>query len=117
MYMPVRNVPAGMGFFAPISAQLQESEFYPPPYDADSPVGLGDWTDSLTADSVIGGVPNWALLGAGAVALFAFAFGSDKRDELRRARAEYQLRKADITKRYRVAGRTRSKVARRLAAA
>lgn len=42
MYMPVTVSPAGMGYFRSMDAKLQEAEFYPPPYNTDSPIDLSD---------------------------------------------------------------------------
>jgi hypothetical protein len=43
MYLPVTYstaAPAGMSGYRRMDAALQESEFYPPPYDSDSPFDL-----------------------------------------------------------------------------
>lgn len=45
MYMPVNVSPAarsGLGTFRTMDSELQESEFYPPPYNTDSPIDLTD---------------------------------------------------------------------------
>jgi hypothetical protein len=122
MYMPVSYVPAasaGLGDFRRINAGLQESEFYPPPYDSLNPVadcasrGMGDWTDSLTADSVITGLPNWVLLGAGALAFVFFSSRSGKGSARKRARAKYESELDRIDKEFTVSGKAR-RAARRI---
>ena len=46
MYLPVTystpKATAGLGYFSQIDPQLEESEFYPPPYNTDAPVDLSD---------------------------------------------------------------------------
>lgn len=113
MYLPVKYVQPGLGDFQRFDAALQESEFYPPPYDTDSPFGMGDFTDTLQADSVIGGIPNW-MLGLGAVGLlFFFGARSGKGDAVRAARQRYASELSRIDKEYSVGGRAR-KIARRI---
>lgn len=83
MYMPVSVSPAaarsGLGTFRRMDSELQESEFYPPPYNTDSPIdltdvygiaaaGLGDVGMGLfdnPLDWTTYGWQEWLTLGAG----------------------------------------------------
>lgn len=77
-YSPATAAPTGMGYFRRMDPELQEAEFYPPPYDRDSPIdlsdvygiasaGLGHYGMGLfdSADWTTWGWGEWATIGVG----------------------------------------------------
>lgn len=116
MYMPVgtstaaaaTTARAGMGTFRRMDAELQEAEFYPPPYNTDSPIDLSDvygiaaaglgkfgmgLFDSL--DPTTWGIAEWgALIAAGYLGLKLFGDVGKGVKRVRRAGAKRSLRAA-----------------------
>ena len=113
MYMPVNYVPAsapaaGLGDFRRMSARLQEAEFYPPPYNTDSPIdlsdiygvaaaGLGNYGMGLfdSLDPTTWGIAEWgALAAAGYLGLKLFGDVRRGTKTVRKASARRSAKRA-----------------------